>query len=217
MVSDLASGADRAPRRETPRQETLRRDFAHLLNAAVLVLNGNYEPLNVTRVRRAVLLLIVGKAEMVENGRGHINSATAVLEIPSVIRLATYVRRPLAPRRLTRREVFNRDRQTCQYCGDTARDLTLDHVLPRSRGGANSWENVVSACVRCNHRKAGRTPREARMRLRREPGPPSPNPYYPFYRFLHVHEEWRKFVPGSGDESQRADHSDRTVARAQRA
>ena len=188
MVSDLtASGRDGAARR----------NLAQLLNSAVLVLNGNYEPLNVTRVRRAVLLLIVGKAEMVENGRGTIQSTTQVVEVPSVIRLATYVRRPFTPRRLTRREVFNRDRQSCQYCGDMSRDLTLDHVLPRSRGGENSWENVVSACVRCNHRKAGRTPREANMRLLREPGPPSPNPYYPFYRFLNAHTEWRRFVPGA--------------------
>ncbi len=202
MVSDLASGVDEAPRR----------NVARLLNSAVLVLNGNYEPLNVTRVKRAVLLLIIGKAEMIENGRGQLQSASEALDIPSVIRLATYVRRPLAPRRLTRREVFNRDRQICQYCGDTTRDLTLDHVLPRSRGGGNSWENVVSACVRCNHRKAGRTPREANMRLLREPGPPSPNPYYPFYRFLNVHEDWRKFVPGSEERSTEADATNRTSA-----
>jgi 5-methylcytosine-specific restriction endonuclease McrA len=196
MVSDPTSGVDESPRRNT----------AQLLNSAVLVLNGNYEPLNVTRVRRAVLLMIIGKAEMIENGRGYIQSATKSLEIPSVIRLGTYVRRPLAPRRLTRREVFNRDRQMCQYCGNTARDLTLDHVLPRSRGGGTSWENVVSACVRCNHRKAGRTPREANMRLLREPAPPSANPYYPFYRFLNMHEEWRKFVPGADDAAETASH-----------
>jgi 5-methylcytosine-specific restriction endonuclease McrA len=206
MVSDLTNEVDESPRRNA----------AQLLNAAVLVLNGNYEPLNVTRVRRAVLLLIIGKAEMIENGRGQLLSASETLDIPSVIRLATYVKRPLAPRRLTRREVFNRDRQICQYCGDTARDLTLDHVLPRSRGGGNSWENVVSACVRCNHRKAGRTPREANMRLLREPGPPSPNPYYPFYRFLNVHEDWRKFVPGSEDRSVQSEGSDRTNTSSRR-
>ena len=202
MVSDLANGVDEAPHR----------NVAQLLNAAVLVLNGNYEPLNVTRVRRAVLLLIIGKAEMIENGRGQLQSSSEMLDIPSVIRLVTYVRRPLAPRRLTRREVFNRDRQICQYCGDTVRELTLDHVLPRSRGGGNTWENVVSACVRCNHRKAGRTPREANMRLLREPAPPTPNPYYPFYRFLNIHEDWRKFVPGSEDRSAQPQGSDRTAA-----
>ncbi len=172
-----------------------RRDAVKLLNAAVLVLNGNYEPLNVTRVRRALLLLIGGKAEMIENGRGHLQSTSIVLEVPSVIRLSVYVRRPLTPRRLTRREVFARDRQTCQYCGRMGRDLTLDHVLPRSRGGLNTWENVVAACIPCNHRKAGRTPQEARMRLLHEPGLPPPNPYYPFYRFLPANEGWKKFVP----------------------
>jgi 5-methylcytosine-specific restriction endonuclease McrA len=172
-----------------------RRETAHLLNAAVLVLNGNYQPLNVTRVRRALLLLIHGKAEIIENGRGTLKAATMSVEIPSVIRLSNYVKRPMAPRRLTRREVFNRDRQACQYCGKTTKDLTLDHVVPRYRGGQNTWENVVAACVPCNHRKAGRTPQEAGMRLLSQPGPPSPNPYYPFYRFLTAYKEWRKFVP----------------------
>lgn len=166
-----------------------------LLNAAVLVLNGNYEPLNVTRVRRAVLLLIRGRAEIIENGRGYLQSTSIALEVPSVIRLSSYVRRPPAPHRLTRREVFNRDRQTCQYCGRVGKNLTLDHVMPRYRGGQNTWENVVAACIPCNHRKAGRTPQEARMKLLQEPGPPPPNPYYPFYRFLRANEGWRKFVP----------------------
>lgn len=166
-----------------------------MLDAAVLVLNGNYEPLNVTRVRRALLLLLRGKAEMIEDGRGTLQSVSTTVPIPSVIRLAAYVRRPVVPRRLTRREVFARDRQTCQYCGRTSRDLTLDHVVPRHRGGQNTWANVVAACVPCNHRKAGRTPQEAGMRLLREPGYPTPNPYYPFYRFLAAHGEWRRFVP----------------------
>ena len=189
-----------------------RAEIARLLNASVLVLNGNYEPLNVTRVRRAILLVIRGKAEMIENGRGSLQSAMAVLEIPSVIRLANYVRRPPTPRRLTRREVFNRDRHTCQYCGRTSHDLTLDHVVPRYRGGTNTWENIVAACVQCNHRKAGRTPREAGMRLLREPIAPSPNPYYPFYRFLTTHDDWRKFVPMPAVATVAGAGSDRTVA-----
>lgn len=168
---------------------------ARILNSAVLVLNGNFEPLNVTRVRRALLLLIRGKAEMIENGRGHLQAETARLEVPSVIRLSSYVRRPIQPQRLTRRDVFMRDDNMCQYCGKPSRELTLDHVLPRHRGGQNTWDNVVAACVRCNHRKAGRTPREAGMRLLTEPAAPRPNPYHPFYRFLGVNESWRKFFP----------------------
>ena len=171
-----------------------------VLDAAVLVLNGNYEPLNVTRVRRALLLLIRGKAEMIEDGRGTVQSVSATVPIPSVIRLSTYVRRPSAPRRLTRREVFTRDRQTCQYCGRVSKDLTLDHVVPRHRGGKNTWDNVVAACVLCNHHKAGRTPQEAGVRLLRQPGVPTHNPYYPFYRFLATHQEWGRFVPRGGHE-----------------
>lgn len=171
------------------------RDGAALLGAAVLVLNGNYEPLNVTRVRRALLLLLRGKAEMIEDGRGTLHALSVAVPIPSVIRLAAYVHRPVLPRRLTRREVFIRDRGACQYCGHTTKELTLDHVVPRHRGGKNTWANVVAACVPCNHRKAGRTPQEAGMHLLREPGLPSANPYYPFYRYLEAHQEWRRFVP----------------------
>ena len=183
------------------RESKARHDVVRVLNSAVLVLNGNFEPLNVTRVRRALLLLIRGKAEMIENGRGHLQAATTSLEVPSVIRLATYVRRPPPPQRLTRREVFTRDRNLCQYCGKPAKDLTLDHVVPRHRGGKNTWDNIVAACVRCNHRKAGRTPQEAGMNLLSVPALPRPNPYHPFYRFLGANESWRKFFPEPRRES----------------
>ncbi len=176
-------------------EDTARQGVVHILNSAVLVLNGNFEPLNVTRVRRALLLLIRGKAEMIENGRGHLQAEKDRLEVPSVIRLSSYVRRPIQPLRLTRRDVFLRDGNMCQYCGKPSRELTLDHVLPRHRGGQNTWDNVVAACVRCNHRKAGRTPREAGMHLLTEPVAPRPNPYHNFYRFLGANESWRKFFP----------------------
>ena len=104
------------------------------------------------------------------------------------------VKRPLHQRRLSRREVFIRDRHTCQYCGRQSRRLTLDHVMPRSRGGEHSWTNIVSACDRCNHRKAGRTPREANMLLQQEPRPPRPNPYA-FFHFGHIQEKWRPYLP----------------------
>ena len=176
-------------------EDTARQGVVKILNSSVLVLNGNFEPLNVTRVRRALLLLIRGKAEMIENGRGHLQAERDRVEVPSVIRLSSYVRRPIQPQRLTRRDVFLRDGNMCQYCGKPSRELTLDHVLPRHRGGQNTWDNVVAACVRCNHRKAGRTPREAGMHLLTEPAPPRPNPYHTFYRFLGSNESWRKFIP----------------------
>ncbi len=168
-----------------------------LLGEDVLVLNQNFVPLNVCRARRALLLLLRGKAEIVEHQEGQVHAAEMIFPMPSVIRLSSMVRRPMVQRRLTRREVFARDGYACQYCGKASRSLTLDHILPRSRGGPNTWINVISACVTCNHRKAGRTPEEAGMRLLREPGPPSPNPYYPFYRYLSRKPTWRVFFPAS--------------------
>jgi len=163
---------------------------------AVLVLNQNYEPLSVCPVRRAIVLVLRGKAEIVETSREVIRSASRVFPLPSVIRLVHFIRRPRPKVRLTRREVFERDGWQCQYCGKVTRDLTLDHVVPRHRGGEHTWENLVSACRACNHRKAGRTPEEARMRLLREPGPPRVSLYHAFLPYLVGRHEWRKFVPG---------------------
>ena len=166
-----------------------------IIGAPVLVLNQNYQPLNVCTVRRAIVLLDVGKAELLQNGRGEVHTTAASFAIPSVIRLVYLIRRPLLQRRLSRREVFLRDNYTCLYCGRETRQLTLDHVIPRYRGGAHTWENVVSACISCNHRKAGRTPQEAGMQLPGEILPPKPNPYS---IFAHgpIREEWLSFVPG---------------------
>ena len=161
----------------------------------VLVLNQNYEPLNVCTVRRAFVIVDRGKAEIIENGRGYLRSTSYLFEIPSVIRLIYLIRRPRPQGRLTRRDVFLRDRFTCQYCGKQTKDLTLDHVLPRHRGGAHDWENIVAACKTCNHRKAGRTPQEAHMSLVRQPFRPGYSFYRTFYPYLEEQAEWRKFIP----------------------
>jgi len=163
--------------------------------APVLVLNQNYEPLNVCTVRRAVVIVDRGKAEILENGRGNLHSASSAFPIPSVIRLVYLIRRPRPQGRLTRRDVFLRDQFSCQYCGKRTKELTLDHVLPRHRGGRHEWDNVVAACKACNHRKAGRTPKEASMRLVREPYRPPSSFHRTFYHYLEVQVEWRKFVP----------------------
>lgn len=168
-----------------------------MLGSSVLVLNQNYEPLNVCNARRAFNLLDRGKAEVLEHGRGHLRSSSAIFPLPSVIRLIYLIKRPRPQMRLSRREVFNRDRFTCQYCGKRGqRDLTLDHVLPRHRGGRHSWDNLVTACKTCNHRKAGRTPHEAKMQLMHEPYQPRVNSYYVVYPYLNNEEGWRKFIPG---------------------
>ena len=165
-----------------------------LINSPVLVLNQNYQPLNICNARRAFVLLGRGKAELLENGRGNVHSVSLTFPIPSVIRLIYLVRRPLMRRRLSRRAVFYRDGFTCQYCGKATRELTLDHIVPRSAGGPHVWENIVSACIPCNHRKAGLTPREANLRLLKEPSTPRPNPYYLFHH-RHIMDEWRPFIP----------------------
>ncbi len=161
----------------------------------VLVLNQNFEPLNVCNVRRALVLLGRDKAETIENGRGYLHSATEIFEIPSVIRLGYLIHRPRPQGRLTRRDIFLRDKFTCQYCGSQSKDLTLDHVLPRHRGGKHEWDNVVTACKRCNHRKAGHTPDEARMYLRHDPYQPTYSYFRTFYHYLERNEGWRKFIP----------------------
>lgn len=143
--------------------------------ASVLVLNATYEPLSIVSVRRAVVLLLKEKAEIVEATEAVLRSEHIVLPVPLVIRLVTYV--PV-PRRLglpvTRRTVLARDRYTCQYCGSQPgkAHLTVDHVVPRSRGGKTVWENVVIACGPCNRRKGDRTPEEAGLRLLSRPARP---------------------------------------------
>lgn len=167
-----------------------------MINLPVLVVNQNYEPLNICRVRRAVVLLYQGKAEMLENGSGFIHSANGIFPLPSVIRLAYIIKRPWLDRKLTRLEVFNRDQYTCQYCGRETRQLTLDHIIPRYQGGEHLWENLVSACIPCNRRKAGRTPEQAGMKLLRHPSRPRRNiPFYIPYHYLQVRNEWQKYLP----------------------
>jgi 5-methylcytosine-specific restriction endonuclease McrA len=166
------------------------------LDGVVLVLNQNYEPLNVTNLPRAFRLVFGSKAEILAYDHADIRTVRAVYRAPSVIRLQHQVRRPRPRVKLTRREVFTRDRHTCQYCGHAGSDLTLDHVLPRHRGGSHSWENLVAACKPCNHRKGGRTPEEARMHLARHPFEPRSDLYSLFSPYLEDerNELWRDYL-----------------------
>jgi 5-methylcytosine-specific restriction endonuclease McrA len=144
----------------------------------VLVLNATYEPINVCTVRRAVVLLLKEKAEILEHASSELelHSATATLARPVVIRLVSYVRIPREThrRKITRRAVFARDDWTCQYCGARS-NLTVDHVVPRSKGGPSTWENIVASCAPCNRRKGNFSPSQAGMQLRRAPRTPSPH------------------------------------------
>ena len=141
----------------------------------VLVLNASYEPLNVTTVRRAHVLVFKGKAEVIEELERPLHSATDTYPWPHVIRLVTYVRVPRAvQRKISRRALFARDGWRCVYCGTSTGRLTLDHVVPRSRGGDSTWENVVTSCAPCNLRKGDRLLEEAGLSLGRLPRPPAP-------------------------------------------
>ena len=165
-----------------------------MINAPVLVLNQNYEPLNVCRARRAVVLLWRGKAEVLENNSDTMHSPSITIPIPSVIRLVYFIKRPRVQRKMSRREIFIRDSYTCQYCGQRTKDLTIDHVIPRHLGGQHVWENVVSACKSCNQRKAGRLPRLAGMKLRRQPFQPPALGYRVLHDGAEKHPEWQKYV-----------------------
>lgn len=167
-------------------------------NVPVLVLNQNFEPLNVCNVRRALVLVLCGKAEVLELNHQIVHTPTISIHCPSVIRLAHLIRRPQPRARLSRREIFIRDNYTCQYCGVRTRDLTLDHVVPRSKGGPHTWENLVSACKHCNHRKGGKTLAEARMPLARTPKEPRANVYHMIHRHMENGplDEWLLYLPG---------------------
>jgi 5-methylcytosine-specific restriction endonuclease McrA len=141
----------------------------------VLVLNASYEPLNVTSVRRAYVLVFKGKAELIEELDTPLHSATDTYPWPHVIRLVQYVRVPRSvQRKISRRALFARDNWRCAYCGTTGGKLTLDHVVPRSRGGDSVWENVVTSCAPCNLKKGDRLPEEVSMELGYIPKPPTP-------------------------------------------
>ena len=168
--------------------------------SSVLVLNATYEPLSIVSVRRALILLLKDKAEIVEAAEQQVRSAHLSLPVPLVIRLVYYVRVPhklSIP--LTRRTVMMRDNYTCQYCGTQPpkSNLTIDHVLPKVRGGSTTWENVVCACKLCNLRKGSRTPEEANMRLRTKPGRPT---YVAMVLLSNMpaHGVWDKYLPALG-------------------
>src|SRR3974390_1692204 len=170
----------------------------HALLAPVLVLNASYEPINVCAARRALVLVLKGVA-MTEEENGHfLHSARVAMRLPSVIRLLEYRRIPHQSRALSRKNILLRDRNTCQYCGTvlTSSELTLDHVVPRSRGGNSTWENLVACCHACNRRKGNRMLHEIEdMTLLREPRPFSLHTSRQIMRMLgRGDDRWRKYL-----------------------
>jgi 5-methylcytosine-specific restriction endonuclease McrA len=166
------------------------------MDGVVLVLNQNYEPLNVCNLPRAFRLLFGEKAEVIEFDHQVIRTPRTEYRAPSVIRLQHHVKRPRPRVKLTRREVFARDHYTCQYCGRQSHDLTLDHVTPRHRGGGHTWDNLVAACKPCNHRKGGKLLGEVRLRLIRNPFEPRSDVYSLFTPYLSDdrNEAWRTYL-----------------------
>lgn len=196
-----------------------------VLSASVLVLNRFYLAVHVVSVRRALGLLCRELAEVLDIDDGHyanydfatwieiselraeecevdddwIRSVAFVLQVPRVIRLLRYDRVPRTTLRFNRRNLFARDGHRCQYCGTTpsSHQLSLDHVIPRSRGGETSWENVVCCCIRCNTHKGGRTPQEARMRLLKPPSKPTHSPLLALKLNNPKYATWRAFLPNT--------------------
>jgi 5-methylcytosine-specific restriction endonuclease McrA len=166
------------------------------MEVTVLLLNSNYEPLNVCDTRRAFRLLFGEKAEVLEYDHHEIRTPRRSYRAPSVIRLQYLIKRPRPRVRLSRREVFARDGHTCQYCGRQTTELTLDHVVPRHRGGGHTWENLVTACKACNHHKGAKLLAEAHMRLQRQPAEPRADLYALFTPYLvdPRNEAWRTYL-----------------------
>jgi 5-methylcytosine-specific restriction endonuclease McrA len=185
---------------------------AKVLEHPTLVLNRNWQPVNVATVARALVLLWNESARVVDpadyrlytwadwselrprDGELFIQAVRLRLRVPEVIVLAEYDRLPTAAVSFSRRNVFKRDHWACQYCGGQpgGEELTIDHVIPRSQGGTSTWENCVLACIGCNKRKADRTPHQAGMRLRKVPHKPTWKPIYA--RDSVRIESWSKFI-----------------------
>jgi 5-methylcytosine-specific restriction endonuclease McrA len=165
------------------------------MNMAVLLLDSTYEPLKIIGWKRAVYLVFSGKAEVIEESETELRSPSTVWKLPSVIRqFGKFKRR--AEVQFSRLNIYMRDGWTCQYCGDrkATKDLTFDHVVPRSAGGKTSWTNIVTACRPCNSEKDDKTPRQARMKLIREPVRPKWLPAQMVIRMKEIPKEWAHYI-----------------------
>ena len=162
----------------------------------VLVLNASYEPLNITTWRRATVLMLKGKAETLEEDSSQ--NIRHNIKLPTVIRLRYFIKVPYRELALTRKNLLQRDNNSCQYCGYKGDKLSIDHVIPRSRGGTDSWENVTTACLSCNVTKGSRTPKEANMPLRKNPYRPLSNLSFEASKQIDSgrYKEWMKYVIG---------------------
>lgn len=162
----------------------------------VLLLNANYEPLNVCHVRRAVTLVLLGKADIIEESDRELFTSNGALTAPSIVKMRYHVRRPIPQLRLSRHSVLARDNYTCQYCA-SKKDLTIDHVVPRWCGGPHTWDNLVACCRKCNLKKGDKTPAQANMKLKTVPRRPKYVPYLSLPKYLKAiqREDWQYYLP----------------------
>ncbi len=189
-----------------------------LLQSPVLVLNRLWQAVNICTAKRALTLLFEGRAQVVyqdaegsfqtfdfgqwrsfsqqETKENHIHTVSFRIRIPQVILLVMFDRFPKKEVKFTRHNIFERDKNTCQYCGAVfeRKDLNLDHVVPREKGGATHWENIVCSCITCNAKKANRTPREANMKLIQKPTQPKWRPFMQVNLKTHSHSSWKHFL-----------------------
>jgi 5-methylcytosine-specific restriction endonuclease McrA len=164
------------------------------LNTKVLVLNQSYEPISVCNAKKAFLLIYMMKAEIVaERSNRSLRSVNSSFPYPSVIRLSSFIRVPFKKIELSRKNVLRRDNFRCQYCSSTTNPLTIDHIIPKSRGGTEVWENLVAACLKCNNKKGNRTPEEAQMRLLSTPRRPHHVIFLKQY-MSSADETWRPYL-----------------------
>jgi 5-methylcytosine-specific restriction endonuclease McrA len=172
------------------------------MNQEVLVLNADYEPLNVCNLRRAIVLVYLGKAEVLHaEGEPDTLRRDNPYSTPSVVKLRNHVKRPLPELKLSRRTIFARDNYTCQYCGTTSKDLTIDHVVPKRHGGQSAWDNLVCCCRKCNMKKSDKLAHQVGMRLMRPPRRPRYVPYISLTKYLigRKNEVWRNYLPVFAD------------------
>ncbi len=163
----------------------------------VLVLNSDFEPLNVCHMRRALTMVYLGKADVLHENTSHVAMIDGCVTVPSVVKLRHHVRRPLPELKLSRRTVFARDAFTCQYCGLVSKDLTIDHVIPRRHGGKTSWDNVVASCRKCNMKKSDKYLHQTSMKLASVPRRPRYIPYISLTKYLSGRkiDVWRDYLP----------------------
>lgn len=163
------------------------------LNKLCLVLNQNYEPISITKIKRAICLICTGKAEIVEKYSFSIHTVKEKFAAPSVLRLLYFANIKRYDLPLNKKNIFKRDNYTCQYCGIKGAPLTIDHVIPKKRGGDNNWENLVTSCIECNNKKGDKTPQEAKMKLIRKPK--KPFFFFIIYYPLEIPDEkWKSYL-----------------------